>query len=176
MAGKSIYPSIPAPGNDLPSIRATLNALRQSMTMITMNAQAPSANFTPSSASQVFVTKDDLKAAGVQGDTGPAGPQGPPGPGIPEAPNDVNTYGRSALSWQPVLPLAGGTMTGTLGFAIPSGGLSGIGGILAGVQQWLIIFHSTPNELQFYNAAGTKVMWIGQDGIVHFNSPIVIGP
>lgn len=103
MAGKSIYPSIPAPGNDAPSMRATLDAVRQTLTMITMNAQNPNPNFTPSSASQIFVTKDELKATGVVGAQGPAGPQGPPGPGIAEAPNDVNTYGRHGLTWQPVL-------------------------------------------------------------------------
>ena len=84
------------------SMRATLDAMRQSLTMITMNAQAPSPNFTPSTASQMFVTKDELKASGVVGAQGPAGPQGPPGPGIAEAPNDANTYGRHALTWQPV--------------------------------------------------------------------------
>lgn len=103
MAGKSIYPSIPSPGNDAPSMRATLDAVRQTLTMITMNAQHPSPNFTPSSASQIFVTKDELKATGVVGPQGPAGPQGEPGPGIVEAPNDTNTYGRHALTWQPVL-------------------------------------------------------------------------
>jgi hypothetical protein len=100
---KSIYPSIPAPGNDMPSIRATLDALRQSMTMVTMNAQNPNPNFAPSSAAQIFVTKDELKASGVVGAQGPTGPQGPPGPGIAEAPNDTNTYGRHAQTWQPVL-------------------------------------------------------------------------
>jgi hypothetical protein len=39
----------------------------------------------------------------VVGAQGPAGPQGPPGPGVAEAPNDTNTYGRHALTWQPVL-------------------------------------------------------------------------
>ena len=103
MAGKSIYPSIPAPGKDPASMRATLDALRQSMTMITMNAQNPNSNFAPSSAAQVFVTKDELKATGIVGAQGPAGPQGPPGPGVAEAPNDTNTYGRHALTWQIVV-------------------------------------------------------------------------
>jgi hypothetical protein len=80
--------------------------MRQTLTMITMNAQAPSPNFAPSSASQVFVTKEDLKASGVVGAQGPSGPQGPPGPGIAEAPSDTNTYGRHAISWQPVCPEA----------------------------------------------------------------------
>ena len=103
MAGKSIYPSIPSPGNTPESQRATLDALRQTITLITMNAQAANPNFSPSAASQVFVTKADLKASGVVGDQGPAGPQGPPGPGIAEAPSDANTYGRHALTWQPVV-------------------------------------------------------------------------
>lgn len=103
MAGKSIYPSIPAPGADAASQRATLDAVRQTLTMITMNAQNPNPNFAPSSASQIFVTKDELKSTGVVGAQGPAGPQGPPGPGIAEAPNDANTYGRHGLTWQPVL-------------------------------------------------------------------------
>jgi hypothetical protein len=103
VAGKTIYPSIPSPGNDAASQRATLDAVRQTLTMITMNAQAPSPNYTPSAAAQVFVTKADLKASGVVGAQGPSGPQGPPGPGIAEAPNDTNTYGRHALTWQPVL-------------------------------------------------------------------------
>jgi hypothetical protein len=60
MAGKSIYPSIPSPGNDMDSIRATLDAVRQSMTMIIMNAQEPNTNYTPSSAAQIFVTNAGL--------------------------------------------------------------------------------------------------------------------
>jgi hypothetical protein len=103
MAGKSIYPSIPSPGSTPESQRATLDAMRQSLTMIIMNAQAPSPNMSASTASQVFATKADLMASGVKGDQGPSGPQGPPGPGIAEAPSDTNTYGRHALTWQPVL-------------------------------------------------------------------------
>jgi hypothetical protein len=60
MAGKSIYPSIPSPGNDARSMRATLDAIQQSMTMIIMNAQSPSPNYTPSSAAQIFVTNAGL--------------------------------------------------------------------------------------------------------------------
>ena len=106
MPSKSIYPSIPAPGNTPESQRATLDAIRQTMTMVILNAQAPSANYAPSSAAQVFVTQDQLKATGVVGPSGPAGPQGPPGPGIAEAPNDTSTYGRHALTWQPVVSAA----------------------------------------------------------------------
>lgn len=60
---KSIYPSIPSPGNDMDSIRATLDAIRQSMTMVIINAQEPNNNFTPSSAAQVFVTNARLNTA-----------------------------------------------------------------------------------------------------------------
>jgi hypothetical protein len=63
MAGKSIYPSIPAPGETPESMRATLDAIRQSMTMVIINAQAPSANYAPSSAAQVFVTHAQLDTA-----------------------------------------------------------------------------------------------------------------
>ena len=105
---KSIYPSIPAPGNTPESQRATLDAMRQTMTMVILNAQKPNANFSPTSASQVFVTQDQLKATGVVGPTGPPGPQGVPGAGIPEAPNDSNTYGRHALAWVPVTGGGGG--------------------------------------------------------------------
>ena len=34
--------------------------------------------------------------------------------GVPEAPSDNTTYGRRNVAWNPVLPLAGGTMTGAL--------------------------------------------------------------
>ncbi len=121
---KSIYPSIPAPGGDINSIRASLDAMRQTLTMVIMNAQNPNPTFTPSSAAQVFVTKEELKATGVVGPAGPVGPQGVPGPGIDEAPNDVSTYGRHALAWQAVLPTTGGTLTGALsGTALTLSGL-----------------------------------------------------
>jgi hypothetical protein len=57
---KSIYPSIPSPGDSSESMRATLDAVRQTLTMLIMNAQNPSSNFTPSSAAQVFVTNAQL--------------------------------------------------------------------------------------------------------------------
>jgi hypothetical protein len=38
----------------------------------------------------------------------------PSGGGVPEAPNDGVTYGRESITWQPVLPLVGGTLTGPL--------------------------------------------------------------
>ena len=36
------------------------------------------------------------------------------GSGVPEAPIDTNTYGRSNTTWVPVLPIAGGVLTGAL--------------------------------------------------------------
>ena len=118
---RSIYPIIPAPGNDLPSLQATLGAMRQSLNMLILNAQNPNPNFAPSSAAQVFVTHDQLRklnligeagpqgSKGEQGLPGPAGPPGsgtpgPPGPpSFPDAPNDTHTYGRNALAWAQVL-------------------------------------------------------------------------
>ena len=100
---KSIYPSIPSPGTTPESQRATLDAMRQTLTMVIMNAQKPNPNFAPSSASQVFVTQDALKSTGVVGTAGPAGPQGPPGPGISEAPNDTHYYARHQLGWDRAL-------------------------------------------------------------------------
>ena len=105
---KSIYPSIPSPGATPESQRATLDAMRQTLTMVIMNAQKPNANYSASSASQVFITKEDLKASGVVGPPGPPGAPGAPGSGVPEAPNDVNTYGRHALTWQPISAGGGG--------------------------------------------------------------------
>jgi hypothetical protein len=183
MAGKSIYPSIPAPGNDLPSMRATLDAMRQSLTMITMNAQDPNPNFTPSSASQVFVTNAQLKATGLVGQTGPAGPQGPPGPGIAEAPNDVNTYGRHGLAWTPVLPVDGSQpMTGELYFQVA---VNAYGGIVArtaptGGQGWGLVLGNTgvsaSQQAGIINPAGQLVLWIDSSNVVHVMNPIVVGP
>lgn len=56
-----------------------------------------------------------------EGWRGPPGPQGPPGVGFDEAPADGTSYGRvgSTQSWNPVLPLSGGTLTGQL--ILPNG-------------------------------------------------------
>ena len=52
---------------------------------------------------------------GPPGPTGPTGPQGVPGTPYPEAPADGITYGRfNGTSWNGVLPLTGGTLTGSL--------------------------------------------------------------
>jgi hypothetical protein len=69
-------------------------------------------------------------------DTGPpdpdrwVGPPGPPGPvagnPFPEAPNNGPIYGRggATVAWTPVLPIAGGTLTGRL--TAPTLTLSGL--------------------------------------------------
>ena len=67
---------------------------------------------------------------GPPGPPGPVGPQGPQGiPGVagnsfPEAPNDGSLYGRggATVAWSPVLPLAGGTVTGVLAAPTPPPG------------------------------------------------------
>lgn len=184
MAGKTIYPSIPAPGNDQASLRATVDAMRQSLTMIIMNAQNPNPNFTPSSASQIFVTQDQLKAGGFVGATGPTGPQGPPGPGIAEAPNDVNTYGRHSLAWKPVLPADGSQpMTGHLGLQpVASNAYIGVYAVdpANGAQGWgFALGCSGANPAQQFvilNPAGQPVLWIGSDNVIHVMNPIVVGP
>ncbi len=107
---KSIYPSIPAAGTDTASMRATVDAMRQTLTMMIMNAQNPNPNFAPSAASQVFVTYDALnkmKVTGTPGPKGDKGDQGLPGPagpsGFPDAPADGNIYGRYNSTWGMVL-------------------------------------------------------------------------
>src|SRR5882672_12440177 len=44
--------------------------------------------------------------------TAPPGPTGPVS--FNDAPNDIQTYGRHATTWIPVLPLSGGTVAGSL--------------------------------------------------------------
>ena len=107
---KSIYPSIPSPGNDAASQRATLDAMRQSLTMMIMNAQAPNPNFSPSASSQVFVTYDALKkmnVSGVQGAPGQKGDQGLTGPaGQPGAPGPPGADFGSVPVFTPLPPNA----------------------------------------------------------------------
>jgi hypothetical protein len=54
-------------------MRATLDAIRQAATMVIINAQEPSVNYTPSSAAQVFVTNARLSELGVVDSTKKAG-------------------------------------------------------------------------------------------------------
>jgi len=92
--------------------------------------QAVPTNTPPSGTTASTAYWAFLAAVGAQGPVGPAGPAGPAGPqgpqgipgtggsggGIPEAPGDGQTYGRNGLAtnWAPVLPIAGGTMTGPI--------------------------------------------------------------
>lgn len=109
MAPRSIYPSIPAPSPDIQGILSSVNAMRQTLSMITLNAQDPTANLSASTASQIFVTQAQLKnlvTTGVPGPAGPQGPQGPQGPaappgqnGILDAPNDATAYARKSQAW-----------------------------------------------------------------------------
>lgn len=185
MATKTIYPSIPAPGNDTASLRATVDAMRQTLTMVIMNAQNPNPNFTPSSASQVFVTQDQLKASGVVGPTGPTGPQGPPGPGIAEAPNDVNTYGRHALAWKSVFPIDCSInlvpTNNVINMQAPATGYVGIRAVDAsGNPGWGVVLGLTgSNSVQqagITNPAGQLVLWVDSNNVVHVLNPIVVGP
>lgn len=66
MAGRTIYPSIPDPGNTLATIIPCLAAIKQTLQMIIINAQEPNPNYTPSSAAQIFVTKGDLNKLQAQ--------------------------------------------------------------------------------------------------------------
>lgn len=85
---------------------------------------------------------------GVAGAPGPQGPAGPPGP-VGEAPTDGQYYVRqgSTASWEPGLPLTGGTLTGNLvgqgttftgmtvnGNASITGNLTGQTAVLAGTS------------------------------------------
>jgi hypothetical protein len=186
MAGRTIYPSIPDPGNTLQTITACLSAVKQTLQMIIINAQNPNPNYTPSSAAQVFVTHDQLSALGLVGKQGPPGPPGPAGSGVPEAPNDVNTYGRHDLTWIKVLPLDGSQ---NFQPALNVFNIQVAGNVYAGVmardasnnQGWSIAL-GTPNigsssqQFLILNPSGTPVLWVGSDGVVHVNSPIVVGP
>lgn len=61
MAGRTIYPSIPDPGNTVATIVPCLVAIKQTLQMIIINAQDPNPNYTPSSAAQIFVTKGQIE-------------------------------------------------------------------------------------------------------------------
>jgi hypothetical protein len=67
---KSIYPSIPQPGKTQESVAACLDAVRQTLSMMILNAQSPSPNFSASSAAQIFVTRAQLVQLGLITPTG----------------------------------------------------------------------------------------------------------
>ena len=68
---------------------------------------------------------DDSTVPGPPGPQGPQGPQGVPGPAgsgsYIEAPVDGTYYGRQNNTWQNVLPLIGGTLSGGVLIDAPSG-------------------------------------------------------
>lgn len=66
---QTIYPSIPDPGTSLTTIIPCLTAIKQTLTMIILNSQAPSSTYAPSSAAQTFVTQGQLTALQTQVDT-----------------------------------------------------------------------------------------------------------
>jgi len=73
----------------------------------------------PGSGTPVQIDVISVAQQGPLGPVGPVGPEGPKGdPGnYPEAPNDAYVYGRGGnpvVNWMRTLPLAGGSLTGTL--------------------------------------------------------------
>lgn len=185
MPSKSIYPSIPAPGNDTASLRATVDAMRQTLTMVIMNSQNPDPNYLPSSSAQIFVTQDQLKSSGVVGPKGETGPQGPPGSGIPEAPSDTNTYGRHALAWKSVFPIDCSVnlvpTNSVINMQVTAGGYSGIVCYdQNGQRGWGIVFGTptspTTQQMGIMNASGQLVLWVDSNNVVHTLNPPVVGP
>ena len=118
----TIYPSIPAPTQDIKSLHGAFMSARQTITLLTVNAQKPS-DPTLTKASQIFATTEHVANAinqigsGSAGPAGPAGKDGAPGPagapgadgvGFPDAPADGQIYGRQNLTWQVVAGTGGG--------------------------------------------------------------------
>jgi hypothetical protein len=120
---KSIYPSIPAAGNTIESVRASLDAVRQTLNMLIINAQNPNPNFTPSSAAQVFLTKDTAPKGGGGADLS-ANMQNMIGLGTDgglftlDAPTDGQYYARQGGQWV-VIPVSGGGGGGVSASSIP---------------------------------------------------------
>jgi parallel beta-helix repeat protein len=108
--------TIVMPPNPLPD-QVNLIVFQGPVTALTINANAgQSINGAPTTAAantsiQFIYIGTTWRALGVTAGAGA-------GAGIPEAPTDGQTYGRDGLTaaWNPVLPLAGGTMTGPLNY------------------------------------------------------------
>ena len=84
---------------------------------------------------------------------------GSAGAGIPEAPSDGATYGRNTGSWQPVLPIAGGTLSGPLILAANPTNVLG-----ATTKQYVDALAATklsdaPNDANTYGRGGAA--WVG---------------
>ena len=107
------YPSIASPDKTLPSLHAAFMQARQTITLLTVNAQLPSQS-TLTQASQIFATPKHVADAISEiggGIEGPAGPPGEPGVGFPDAPANGTTYGRNNNSWLAVSEGSGGGIT-----------------------------------------------------------------
>jgi hypothetical protein len=78
------YPSIPIPTRDLASLHQAFLAMRQTLSLLTVNQQAPS-GATLSKAAQIFATTEHVSKAikGISLMPGPPGPPGPPGTAAP---------------------------------------------------------------------------------------------
>lgn len=87
----TIYPSIAKPDKSLPSLHNAFMQARQTITLLTVNAQKPS-DPTLTKASQIFATTEHVANAineigpGTPGPPGPAGAQGNPGTTGPAGP------------------------------------------------------------------------------------------
>ena len=126
----TIYPSLPLPTNTMQSMYSVMLAMRQTIELLIVNAQAPSQP-TLTQATQIFATKEAVAGIGtIQGIQGPAGPPGNTGPAgpsavsanagnmarlgtdnlilVPDAPLNTTTYGRSNGSWIAVSGGGGG--------------------------------------------------------------------
>jgi len=69
---------------------------------------------------------------------------------VPEAPSDGHTYGRLSAAWTQVLPITGGTLTGTLFVG------SGVGSVELSPGT-----SAQTGYVAFYNAAGTRQGYLG---------------
>jgi len=111
---------------------------------------------------------------GPQGPQGPQGIQGPPGP-VPEAPTDSKAYGRLNAAWTQVLPISGGTLTGSLTIQ-PAAGAAylSVGSAVDG-QQAAVLFQSagvqkwqfgkqTDDSLFLYDIAGANYVFNAPSG------------
>ena len=78
----------------LDTIVPTINAMRQTITMLILNAQNPNPNFTPSTAAQIFVTRANLQTMGLVNSQGSSNV-------TEEAPMDGKKYVRQNGVWVP---------------------------------------------------------------------------
>lgn len=101
------YPSLPIPTADLSSLHNAALAMRQTISLLIVNQQAPSEP-TLTKASQIFATNENLGKI-VQNISAIPGPAGPPGKDAPQdaikdAPINSILYGRMNGNWTQVNP------------------------------------------------------------------------